>query len=197
MMITELTGIAGSALPRAAFASHLRLPEDFAAVPGQEARLDAAVLAAIGAVEARTGKVLIARTHLARLEAWPEDGAVTFSIGPVSAVSSVKVIARDGTESVLPAESYTLVPEAHRPKIVARGGFPALANGATAEIILTAGYGAVWEDVPAPLRQAVFLLAETFFEHGGTRSGAALPEAVRLLLEPYRLVRLGLGGVAR
>ena len=58
-------------------------------------------------------------------------------------------------------------------------------------ITFTAGYGPAAADVPADLVQAVRLLAAHFYEHrDGPGDTSALPAAARVLLAPYRVVRL-------
>ena len=68
-------------------------------------------------------------------------------------------------------------------------------SGGSVEIDFTAGFGPVWETVPADLRQAVLLLAAQYYEmrHDGDADGAAMPFGVAALIERWRTVRL-LGG---
>ena len=57
----------------------------------------------------------------------------------------------------------------------------------------TAGFGESWEEVPADLRQAVFLLAAHFYENrsDGRRVAGSMPFGVLVLIEAYRTARIG------
>ena len=50
------------------------------------------------------------------------------------------------------------------------------------------GYGDDAEDVPEPIREAVRVLATHLFEHRGDEQGVEVPDAVRSLLWPYRIL---------
>ena len=75
---------------------------------------------------------------------------------------------------------------------------PRIPRGGRAEIRLSAGFGAAWEEVPADLRQAVFLLAAHYHaaRDGAGEAGVAMPFGVLVLIEAYRATRLGTGGLA-
>ena len=66
-----------------------------------------------------------------------------------------------------------------------------------AEIRFTAGFGEAWDEVPADLRQAVFLLAAHFYENRaeGAVSAGSMPFGVLVLIEAYRATRIG-GGLS-
>ena len=61
-MLTELEPVPTAALPLSALRDHLRLGTGFADDALQDAILEAALRGALGAVEARIGRMLIART---------------------------------------------------------------------------------------------------------------------------------------
>lgn len=200
MMTTELTGIPSDSLPIDAFKAHLRLAEGFEAIPGQQARLEACLRASMAALEARLAKVFLTREFILRTPAWTSADQLRLSLAPVLSISSVKVVRSGGEETVLDPETYGVQFDEHRPCLVSRqGAFPMLGLDATAEVMLTAGYGAEWSDIPAPLQQAVFMLAESYFEGKHDRIGSMheLPCSVCLLVEAYRDIRLrSLGGGA-
>jgi uncharacterized phiE125 gp8 family phage protein len=96
----------------------------------------------------------------------------------VRALSEMRVEDATGAVQVIAPDRYGMVVDTHRPKIVARSGLlPSLPTGGRVRLTFEAGFGPVWEDVPADLRQAVMLLAAHFYENrhdgGAQRAGAA------------------------
>src|SRR5690606_9566515 len=122
--------------------------------------------AAIAAVEGRTGKALIGREFLLGLTAWRWPDSQALPVAPVIAVNAVRLRAAGGGTEIVSTDRYRLMPDLHRPKIVATGALlPTIAAGGSAEIAFTAGFGAGWSEVPPDLAQAVFLLAADYHEH--------------------------------
>ena len=89
--------------------------------------------------------------------------------------------------------------DAQRPRLVGRFGrsLPRIPRCGHAEIRFSAGFGEAWEEVPADLRQAVFLLAAHFYENRseGNAVAGSMPFGVLVLIEAYRATRIG-GGLA-
>lgn len=195
MMLTEISAVPDSALPLEEFSDHMRLGTGFSGAGAEDAALIGYLRAAIAAIEGRTAKILLAHEFTLSLAYWR--GAVQpLAVAPVSAVSVVRIVDASGVATVLEPTSYRLVRDMARPRLEVRGGMlPALPHGATAEIDLTAGFGAAWTDLPADLRQAVFLLAAQYFElrHDGAGEISAMPFGVMALIERWRTVRV-LGG---
>jgi uncharacterized phiE125 gp8 family phage protein len=197
MMLTEATVVPGSALPVQAMKDHLRLGTGFADDGLQEGLIAAHVRAAIAAIEGRTGKALLARRFTLRLDRWrTAQGWQALPMAPVSAVVSVTLRDRAGVATVVPNDSYRLVPDMQRPRLMGTGkALPTLPDEGAVEIVFDAGFGTDWAAVPADLAQAVLLLAAEFYEvrHEGGQAGHALPFAVQSLIERWRTVRV-LGG---
>ena len=197
MMLTEVTAVPGSALPVQAMKDHLRLGTGFGDDGLQDGLIAAHLLAAIATIEGRTGKALLARRFLLQLPRWREvRGAHALPIAPVSAVVSVTIKDAAGVPYVVPAETYRLMPDFQRPRLLGAGqALPAIAEGGSVEVVFDAGFGADWAAVPADLAQAVLLLAAEFYElrHDGGQAGHALPLTVQALIERWRTVRT-LGG---
>ncbi len=196
MMLTEVTAVPGGALPVQAMKDHLRLGSGFADDGMQDALIAAQLMAAMAAIEGRTGKALLSRRFLLRLDCWREgaDGQA-LPVAPVAAVVSVTLEdAAGGTVAVDPAR-WRLVRDGARPRLVGVGGLPVIPELGAAEIVFDAGFGPLWADVPADLAQAVMLLAAEYYEqrHSGGQTGPALPVAVQALIERWRTVRV-LGG---
>jgi uncharacterized phiE125 gp8 family phage protein len=197
MMMVELTSIPAADLPIPAFAKYLRLAEGFGGTPDHSDQLETCLRAAISALEARLGKVFLQRDFIQRVQKWTAADHQTLAVAPVVSIASVKIVRSAGDEALLPAQSYALRQDAHRPQVVSRtGALPMLGLDATAEVTFAAGFTEDWALVPAALRQATFMLAESYFErdpsHGPLHE---LPCAVCMLVEPFRDIRLRRGSL--
>ena len=162
MMLTEVTGVASAALPVQALKDHLRLGSGFSDDGMQDGLIEGYLRAAMAAIEARIGKVLLARRLKLVLADWRRAGEQPLPVAPVTALVSVAVV--DMNEVALPvaADRYRLVQDMHRPKLAAAGVLlPTVPTDGRAEVVFDAGFGAVWSAVPADLAQAVLLLAAT------------------------------------
>jgi uncharacterized phiE125 gp8 family phage protein len=196
MMLTELTTVAGAALPVQGLKDHLRLGTGFAEDGMQDGLIEAYLRAAMAAVEGRIGKVLLARRFKLVLDDWRSTGEQSLPVAPVSGIVSVTVVDAAEAASVVDAGRYRLVPDMHRPKLAALGLLlPVVPMDGRAEVVFDAGFGANWAEVPADLAQAVLLLAAEYYEvrQVGEAGQAGLPFAVQALIERWRTVRI-LGG---
>lgn len=190
MVLTDLSTTPVEELPLPQFKDHLRLGTGFAEDSLQDAVLESYLRAAIAAIEVRIGKVLITRTLEWSVTRWSESGEQGLPVAPVSELLSVSVTSSTGSEE-LDLERFALIPDAFRPKVQVQGSAPRIPSTGAAVITFRAGYGATWDDVPADLRQSVFLLAGNYYEKRFDTSGAAglMPFGVMSLLEPYRAIR--------
>lgn len=196
-MLVDLTAPAANALPVAVLRDHLRLGAGFeiAEDPAETAALAGFLRAAIATIEARTGKVLLARQFRLRLDDWRDPRGQPLPMAPVSAVETVGI--DDGTGRVLSVgpEGWSLQPDLQRPVLLPRSGYlPPVPEAGFVTIVFQAGFGPTWSDVPPDLAQAVLLLAARYYEDRsfeGTQ--AAMPFAVSGLIERWRSVRV-LGG---
>jgi len=205
MILTELGAVAPAALPLDAFRAHLRLPEVAGGDPApgaavEAAALEAALRAALAAIEARTGKVLLARDFRLVLNHWHDGAVQVLPVAPVLAVVSLSLRDRDG--GAVPADPgrYALEPDTHRPRLLARGALlPSIPRGGRAELVFTAGFGPAWGDLPPDLARAVLMLAAHYWEErhmgAGHGAGGLVPFGVATLIERWRTVRV-LGGRA-
>ena len=198
MMMVELTSVPSAALPVAALADYLRLSSGFADDGSQNARLEVCLRAACAAIEARTGKALFQRSFSVTFHgAWDGAEAQALPVAPVASVDAVTMIARDGAESVIEAARYGLRVDAHRPLLIATGTvLPAIPNGGSAEVEITAGFAPIWDDLPSDLQQAVLGLAAEYYNHVPAERANPMPAPIAALLAPYRPLRLGRGAMA-
>ncbi len=195
MVLTEMSAPPPAVMPVRAFAEHLRLGTGFADDGSEDAVLELYLRSAMAAVEARIGRALLAREFAWTVTRWREDASQGLPISPVQSITSIILVEADGLETVIDPGCWSLLRDIQRPRLVGRFGrsLPRIPRCGHAEIKFTAGYSAIWDEVPADLRQAVFLLAAHFYEkraEGGV-SGSTLPFGVLVLIEAYRTLRLG------
>ncbi len=115
---------------------------------------------------------------------------------PLETINEIRVLDSAGDVVVLDSILYAVDTRSERPRLTSRSGYWPL-PGATLngiEIDFTAGYGPDATSVPEDLRQAVLALVAHWYEHRGLQlpdsKPVAIPDAVSLLLAPYRAVRI-------
>ena len=197
MMLVELTAPALEAQPVAGLRDHLRLGTGFetAGDAAESAALAGFLRAAIATIEARTGKVLLARQFRLRLEEWRDPLGQALPLAPVSAIERVEIGDGQGNVTLVDPASYRLLADMQRPVLAPAGAFlPQIPGNGHVEITFRAGFGVQWTDVPADLAQAVLMLAARYHEDRSFEgSQSAMPFGVSALIERWRSVRV-LGG---
>lgn len=196
MMLIEETTVPAEALPVESFKAHLRLGTGFTEGSLQDAVLESFLRAAVSAIEARTGKILIERDFSWTLTTWRDDTGQALPVAPVISIAAVTYMNRNDEESPLAENFYKLAQDSQRPRLMPVAGvLPAVPTGGSVKISFRAGYGANWEEMPADLAQAVFLLAAYYYEYrNATSMGEGyMPFGVTSLIERYRTVRLFAG----
>jgi uncharacterized phiE125 gp8 family phage protein len=196
MMLIEETTVPDGALPVEAFNAHLRLGSGFDTDDVQDAVVRSFLRAAIAAVEARTGKALIAREFSWLVNGWRGADAQVMPVAPVVAVSGVVQVARDGGETAVDAAGYWLERDMQQPKLrSARSALPSVPVGGAVKVSFVAGFGPDWANLPDDLAQAVLMLAAHYYEYRNDTglSGGCMPFGVSSLIERYKPVRMGFG----
>lgn len=197
MMLVEETQVPDAALPVDDFKAHLRLGSGFGDETLQDEVLKSFLRAAMAAIEARTGKALIARAFAWTLASWRGAEGQVFPIAPVQALTALELVARDGTRTAQPGDSYWLEQNSAFPQLRPAGAcLPGIPKAGTAVVSFVAGYGAAFADIPADLRQAVMLLAAHYYEYRNETalSDGCMPFGVTSLIERYRALRTFAGG---
>ena len=195
-MLIEETTVADDALPVEALKAHLRLGSGFDQGDLQEPVLKSFLRAALSAIEGRTGKILLGRVFSLSLTFWRDAVAQPLPVAPVTTVTRVSLVGRDGTRTEVPVSSYWLEQDRQQPKLRAAGGcLPRVPSAGAVHVEFEAGYGAGWEAVPDDLRQAVLLLAAHYYEYREDTglSAGCMPFGVTSLIERYKSVRIGMG----
>ncbi len=193
MILIEETTVPQSALPVAAFREHLLLGTGFAGGDLQDPVLERFLRAAMAAIEARTGKILIERLFAWTLNYWTGRSSQLLPVAPVSAVTGLVLIDRTGAETSIDISRVRLMPDAQRPELVSTsGGLPNIPVGGSVRIGFQAGYGADWDALPSELGQATMLLAAYYYEyrHEAAHGGSSMPYGVSALIERHRSLRL-------
>jgi len=196
MRLKEQNGIAAESLPMTRFRDHLRLGSGFGEDDLQDGILEASLRAAIAAIEARTGKVLLERTFIWQLEGWRALDEQALPVAPVNEISWVKTVTRSGDEVPVDLALLVLVPSEQRPVLRSvHTRLPMVPSHGYVEIGFEAGFAAEWDGLPADLAQAVLILAAHFYEqrHEVDTEDGALPSGVARLIARFRTVRI-LGG---
>ncbi|NVO55623.1 hypothetical protein HW561_07460 [Rhodobacteraceae bacterium B1Z28] len=198
MMLIEETAIADAALPVDQFKAHLRLGTGFAEANVQDEVLKGFLRAAIAAIEARTGKVLIERDFSWSLSKWRDQAGEVLPVAPVTVVDAVTMTDAVGAESAATPDVYRLERDSQRPRLrPVASALPAIATGGSVKITFIAGMAADWGGLPADLGQAVLLLAAHYYEYRDETalSDGCMPFGVTSLIQRYRMVRFGSGVV--
>ena len=152
------------------------------------------IAAARKQVEQETRRVLITQGLRLYLDCWPMGRIVKLAAAPVASVAAVTVYDSGGVPSVIYPANWQLdaASAPARLKVALTAGAPSQAlNGI--EVDFTAGYGANPEDVPAPFRQAIRLMAAHWFEHreaGTDLDLVNLPHGLDRLLSTQRVPML-------
>lgn len=195
MDLKDISPIPAAALPLAEFRAHLRLSSGFADETTQDDLLEQYLRAAIASVEGRVARALFRRGYVLRLWRWRDGYAERLPVAPVVAIDSVTLVSDLGIESIVAPVRYRLDADGTRPRLEAAGAaLPMIPSGGRIEIAFTAGFGTVWSDIPADLRQAVLLLAAQYYEGRDAAGDEDTAFGIRALLERWRDIRLG-GGV--
>ncbi len=199
MIVTERTQIPDAALPLDAFKAHLRLGRGFGTESLQDALLLGFLRASFAAIETRIGKVLIARDYALTVNRWRDPAVLTLPLVPVTAVTALVSVDRDGVEDLLDAGFYTLESDAQSAQLRPSSACPpTISTGGHMRVEFTAGLAADFDTLAPDLLQAVMMLAAHYYEHRddtGLHRGC-MPFGVTSLIERHRVLRLALGGRA-
>ncbi len=193
MLLKELNRIATTALPIADFKEHLRLGTGFSDDDVQDNLLDMYLRAAIAAIEGRIHKALIVRYYLYTAHAWKDLNSVTLPVGPFHSIRYFQVFDVTGKRINYPTSQFRTELDFHSPKILPKGiSWPQIPVGGYARIYFYAGISRSWNELPADLAQAVFLLAAHYYEnrYENAASNTSIPSHINVLLEKYKKIRL-------
>lgn len=162
--------------------------------PEEDVLLNSVAMAARAHLEALTQKVFITQRWRITRDSWPASGRFALPVGPVASLDRITVDAGGGPGEIdlagIALDGPGLPPRlAFRPRSLP---VPAVPLGGIA-IEVTAGYGGP-DDVPAPLVQAVRLLAAHWFENRTLvtvgHEVAVMPRGIEALIAPFQVRRV-------
>ncbi len=143
-------------------------------------------------IETALGLALIEQGWTLSLDRWPPAGVVHLPLRPLLSVGAIRVLPSSGAPALLHPSTYIIDHTGWRGRLVRAFGaeWPIPGKAANGiEIDLVAGFGAAPGDVPAPIRQALLMLAAHWYEHRDPAeigsAQAAIPTAVSGLLSPF------------
>ncbi len=186
MTITTITPPASEPVSLAEAKLFLRADHD-----AEDGLITMLIAAAREAVEAAIGRALITRRVRESLDIWVREAAqgAVLGLGPVTNVAAVRLLADNGSQSVIDPERYRLDGARDRPRLVFASGLPAtLRQIGGIEIEYDCGYAEDAADLPVALRLAVLQIVASLYE---LRQGEGpMPETARALMRPFAPMRL-------
>ena len=191
MILTELTSVPAGSLPFHTLKEHLRLGTGFAEADLQDGLLETVMRAAIAALEARLGVVLLNKQFSWQLSTWKNSERQVLPKRPIQSLNEIVLIDASDQETALELGDFVLRKDDQSPNVSAFKSFPTIQAGGVADIRFTAGYGESWSDIPADLAQAMILLAAHFYENrnGAAVSDTQFPPLVLSLIAPFQPIR--------
>lgn len=195
-MLTEDTILPAALLPLTAFKAHLHLGTGFAESGLQDDLLSGFLRAALAAIEARIGKVMLERGFTLELPRWADPTGQPLPVAPVTQITALALRDAQGIETMVMPARWRLERDMQRPCLRAAGGvLPAIPAAGTAVVRFRAGLSEDWDGLPADLAQAALMLAAHFYEYRqDTALGSGcMPFGVTSLIERHRGFRLSLG----
>jgi uncharacterized phiE125 gp8 family phage protein len=150
---------------------------------------------AIDQAETITRRRLLTQTWTAYFDGWPAGDYIQLPYGQLQSVTSVKYKDSDATESTMDSDEYIVDTYSEPGRVVLDYGesWPSetLYPSNPVYIEFVCGYGTVASDVPMPIRSAILLILEDYYDNrGGIVVGASvgeIPGHIMNLLWPYRL----------
>jgi uncharacterized phiE125 gp8 family phage protein len=196
MALVPILGPAVEPISVAELKAHLRIDG-----VAEDALLASMITTARLQIEAALALALTTQNWTWTFDRWPCRASVELPVSPVQSILSFTV-ARSGGPLSVPPSAYILDGQGIAARLITKNAWPQPGVAALGiEITFAAGFGSVPADVPAPIRQALLLLAAHWYGHreadgvcgGGTASTTGpgpLPALVGDLLAPYRRPRL-------
>ena len=158
----------------------------------EDALLTALITAARLRVENYVKRAFISQTWEMILD--EAKAEIEIPLPPLHAVTRIRVIAEDGTETTVDAGTYIVDRGEGQPgRVRLKSGYswPTHRNFASFIITFEAGYGDAAENVPGPIREAIkHLIAQAYENRGDTKAEEEMPAIAATLLWPYRIFRL-------
>lgn len=169
---------------------------------GDDLRLSALILAATQRMDGARGilgRALMQQTWQIQLSDWPAS-FIDLALPPLIRVSSIAYLDGSGVQQTLDPSLYRVVNAGeNRASRILRGinsTWPSVVVGQPDAVRVTFDAGYVDDQspsnnaVPEPIRQAIILLADEWYNRGSTND---IPPVVQSLTTPFKVSRLGGG----
>jgi len=196
MNLTETTPLTSADFPIAELKDYLRLGSGFADDNVQDVLLETCLRAAMGAIEARTAKVLIERSFDYSFYSYREEnGGMLMPVSPLVYLNQFLIYDKAGGSTSYSKNDFQLLTDSQRPRLIAKNGnLPEIPELGWCLLRFLAGYGP-WASVPVNLQQAMLMLAASYYENRDVmvNGRAQMPLTVAALLEPFQRIRLRSG----
>lgn len=158
----------------------------------EDAHLETLITGARVHVEQYLGRALMEQTLVAKWDCWPCE--FELERAPVQSITSIQYIDVDGVTRTVSSSNYYTDLDSTPPRICRKNGYtwPILQLGRPNAVTVTyvAGYASA-DDVPRPIKMAISMLVDHWYENRGpVLVGAILAEiplTVQALLGPYRI----------
>lgn len=142
------------------------------------------------AITQQSGKALVSETWRLVCDDWPKRGELRLPVGPLRAVTGLRVFDAYDDAVELPLDGLVTAPEPALVIIPRELTPPVLRPRLGFEIDYEAGYASA-AAVPAPLKQAVLTLIGHWYENRGlAESAEAVPAGIASMVAPFREMRL-------
>lgn len=192
-------------------AAEMKLHGRLDTIPEGDAFMEGLVAAATARAQDLTRRAFLTEAWRLTLDCWPgaagadqwwngkregipsefEGGSVLIRKAPFLAVSSVKTVDEDGTETTWSSSNYYASVESGFGRLTKKVGqiWPLIITPVRQvggiRIAFTAGYGTDATNVPAPIRHAVKMIAQHLYEN---RESQEIPNAAAMILSRYRVL---------
>lgn len=159
----------------------------------EDALISTLVTSARLVLEAHTHQLFLEQSWKILYDAWPSRGALKIPLTPFMSLEALQVYDASGVASDVSASMFVLDASPQGARIAFTEPPPEPGRKiAGIEMRIRAGFGASAANVPAPLRQAILMLAARWFENRGDAAtdATALPVEIAALVNPFRRMRL-------
>ncbi|QLP98435.1 MAG: hypothetical protein HZY79_15130 [Rhodoblastus sp.] len=157
----------------------------------EDAILANLVAAARQALEGHTRRAFISQEWRFTYLSCGADGLMRLPLGPLRSVAAIRCYDADGVATTLPSQAVAMDQDDQRPAVRVLDA-AARARSVRFEVDVVVGYGDDPASVPAPLRQAILMLATNWHARRGDHPeiDLTIPRAVTALVASFRRVRL-------
>lgn len=177
---------------RAELLNYLKINDDADLPVAEETMIDGIIEGATSVIEQHLGRKLITQTWTASLDHWR--GVWKCPHGYLQSVTSVKVVADDGTLTTQAATTYG-VAAGNDGMLWQRPGYSWSTSTRPLDwlrIEYVAGYGDAAADVPEAIRAAIMQVAAIMYEHRQSPAwdfGTQIPTVIADRIECYKVFR--------